>query len=531
MAQCISLHAMAFRQFITTSALILSVAQSLPAQDGGQLYEMVCGACHGADGNGAGEGTFPPLQGSRWIKGDPERMVQIILHGLEGPVEVAGVTYNLAMPPQGAALDDDQIVAIVNYVRSTWGGRDDDRKNLEPISLQTVVAARKNSANQESMWKAEELKERWPLPELKPLLKNLKVTTYKGNFREMPDFSKLEPDAVLDEPSGFVDLKTLGLDESFAAVWEGDFKVRSSRDHVFDIDSDDGSKLYINGELIAEVKGEGPMGRPRRGRALLKKGTATFRLEYFEASGDEGLAVALRGGGEYFPLSRQLPQPGPLYDEQMLVASEAPRVYRNFIRGTAPRSIGVGYPGGVNLSYNTDSLGISQAWLGDFIDAGRHWTGRGVGAQEPAGQRVLELGNEPSLAILRGGKESWPKSWQFELKPRFQGYRLDEKRRPEFRSSFASLQIEDRPEAVGSRELVRTLRLKVESELPKGLALMVSGPGAKQIDGNTFQLKNGVVLKFAKCGDATPELYAGRVIVRLTLPVGEQRIGIRYLWK
>lgn len=523
---------MAFRQFLSLSALFLAMAQTVPAQDGGQLYEMVCGACHGADGNGAGEGTFPPMQGSEWIKGDPERLIQIILHGVEGPIEVAGSNYNLAMPPQGSALVDEQIVAIVNYVRSAWGASPLSNEGPAEVALADVEKARKNSGDRKTMWTAEELLEKWPFPVREGPLRNLVVTTYQGNFRTMPNFSTLEAHAVIQDADGYVDLESLELKDNFAAVWEGEFLVANDADHIFDIDSDDGSRLIINGQVVAEVKGVGPVGRPRRGRVLLEKGLAKFRLEYFEHRGKQGLAVSMRQGRSTLPFSRERPKPGPLYDEELIEVGETARIYRNFIKGTSARSIGVGYPGGINLSYNADSLGVSQAWLGNFIDAGLHWTGRGIGSQDPAGQRVLDLGNEPALAILdRGRKESWPKKWQRRLKPRFRGYRLDEKRRPEFCSTAAGLSIEDRPEVVGSRELVRTLRFQADSKLHNGLALRLSGPGAKQVDAHTFQLKGGVLLKFAKFGSAKPEVYDDRVIVRLASGPGEQRIGIRYLWK
>jgi hypothetical protein len=77
-----------FRQIFTLSGCFLVAVLPLGAQEARQQYEMLCGACHGANGKGAGEGSFPPLAGSEWIQGDAGRMIQIILHGLEGPVTV-----------------------------------------------------------------------------------------------------------------------------------------------------------------------------------------------------------------------------------------------------------------------------------------------------------------------------------------------------------------------------------------------------------------------------------------------------------
>ena len=112
---------------ITLSTLALAPLAS--AQDGKVMYEQLCGACHGNDGQGAQEGQFPPLADSAWIKGAPDRMIQVVLHGMMGEVTVpskfaASPTYNLVMPPQGAALTSDQISKITTYVRTSWGNKE-----------------------------------------------------------------------------------------------------------------------------------------------------------------------------------------------------------------------------------------------------------------------------------------------------------------------------------------------------------------------------------------------------------------------
>ena len=171
---------------VLTLLSFLAATSVALGMDGKAQYEMVCGACHNPDGKGAGEGAFPPLAGSEWVKGDPERMVQVILHGLEGPVTVLGETYDLAMPPQGAALTDEQIAAIATYVRGAWGNKEG------AININLVKEARARTAKRTAMWKEKELLKSWPLPEEKGPIKNLISTVYRGAFKSMPDFSKLE---------------------------------------------------------------------------------------------------------------------------------------------------------------------------------------------------------------------------------------------------------------------------------------------------------------------------------------------------
>lgn len=87
--------------------------------EGGQLYAQYCSTCHLP--NGLGDGTrFPPLAGSEWVTGDKKRLIQLVIHGMSGPITVKGVGYNEAMPSH-AYLSDRQLAAILSYVRQSWG--------------------------------------------------------------------------------------------------------------------------------------------------------------------------------------------------------------------------------------------------------------------------------------------------------------------------------------------------------------------------------------------------------------------------
>lgn len=515
---------MELKSLIGTGILAL-FAGIASGQDGKARYEMLCGACHGADGKGAGEGGFPPLAGSDWVMGDPERMIQVILHGLEGPVTVKGKTYNLAMPPQGAALTDEHIAEIATYVRGAWGNSE------SKVGLKRVQAARKRTASREQMWKAPELLKRWPLVEAPGPIEHLVASYYEGDFKEMPDFSKLDAAAVEEEAGGFIELSKVRAKGSFAMVWEGEFQVPSDRDFTFRIDSDDGSRLYINDTLVTEVKGRGPMGRPREGRILLKKGKARIRVEYFETSGQKGIAVAMMiPGKEPLYFTKEKTKPGATYDPIPIAVTDQARIYRNFIKGTSARAIGVGYPGGVNLAFSADDFSVSQAWLGDFVDGGLHWTGRGQGSQTPGGQRVVSLGEGPAIAIL-SGDEPWQQAWQPSLEARFEGYFLDAQRRPEFRYQVGGVQISDKPEGVAGRELVRNLKLVAGDNPPANLAIRLSGPGAKAHGSHLFEVGKGVHLEVAKSEVSEPVVIDGQVVLKLRLKSGENRVGLRYVWK
>ena len=101
------------------------IAEVAPADgssgpNGEELYVKNCGACHQQGGAGI-PGAFPPLDKSPYVTGDNvERLAAIMVYGLSGPIDVLGTTYNSAMAPLGASLNDEQLAAIATYIRTAW---------------------------------------------------------------------------------------------------------------------------------------------------------------------------------------------------------------------------------------------------------------------------------------------------------------------------------------------------------------------------------------------------------------------------
>ncbi len=103
--------------------------------DGAALFASLCAACHQATGLGL-PGVFPPLAGSEWVIGKDATAAAILLHGINGALTVKGTVYNGAMPAFGGQLNDEQIAAVLTYVRSQWGN------SAAAVSAETVAAAR-----------------------------------------------------------------------------------------------------------------------------------------------------------------------------------------------------------------------------------------------------------------------------------------------------------------------------------------------------------------------------------------------------
>lgn len=120
------------------------------AQLGKKVFDTTCIACHQANGLGV-PGQYPPLVASEWATGNEERMIRIVLHGLNGPITVEGKEYNNVMAPLGAALKDEQIANVLSYVRASWGN------SAAEVQPETVAKVRADTANRTAFWTAEEL--------------------------------------------------------------------------------------------------------------------------------------------------------------------------------------------------------------------------------------------------------------------------------------------------------------------------------------------------------------------------------------
>lgn len=120
-------------------------------ETGATVFRNFCAACHGDDGRGV-PGTYPPLEGSPFLKADPALATRIVLHGLEGPVTVGGQTFNAVMPAHGETLSDEEIADVLNHVRRSWGDG-----NTEEITSAKVGEIRGQDPERMHMWTIAEL--------------------------------------------------------------------------------------------------------------------------------------------------------------------------------------------------------------------------------------------------------------------------------------------------------------------------------------------------------------------------------------
>ena len=134
----------------TTKPVAAPAAGPVLPVDGAKLFAVTCAACHQVSGDGL-EDKYPPLNGSEWVTGDEQKLIRIVMHGLAGPVDVAGQTFDGAMPAWGGVLKDPEIAAVASYVRSAWGNK------AAPITAATVTAIRTATTARKTPWTSAEI--------------------------------------------------------------------------------------------------------------------------------------------------------------------------------------------------------------------------------------------------------------------------------------------------------------------------------------------------------------------------------------
>ena len=108
--------------FADSAGITFSEGRKFSEQDGEALFASVCAACHMDQGQGAvGAGHYPALAKNENLEssGYP---VYVVVHGLKG------------MPPVGQMMSDEQVAAVVNYVRTHFGNEYTDKVTAEDVA-------------------------------------------------------------------------------------------------------------------------------------------------------------------------------------------------------------------------------------------------------------------------------------------------------------------------------------------------------------------------------------------------------------
>jgi len=109
---------------------VLAAGASAPSRaqqmDGKALFMKNCAACHQASGKGI-PGAFPALAGNKFVQGKGADVATVLLKGRVG------------MPVFSDSLSDQEIAAILSFVRSNWGNQATPLSEPEVLALRDVL--------------------------------------------------------------------------------------------------------------------------------------------------------------------------------------------------------------------------------------------------------------------------------------------------------------------------------------------------------------------------------------------------------
>ncbi len=120
---------------------------------GKKVFAANCSPCHQLSGLGI-PGQFPPVAGSEWVNAkSPNRIIRIVLNGWGGPIKVKDQTFNNAMVPWKDTLKDEDIAAVLTFVRQNkeWGN------DAPAVTPEAVKAIREKTKAHGNPFSADEL--------------------------------------------------------------------------------------------------------------------------------------------------------------------------------------------------------------------------------------------------------------------------------------------------------------------------------------------------------------------------------------
>lgn len=128
--------------------LAAGVGRAETAPDGRAVYERACAHCHGAEGEGWREKNGPTLRKTEWVTGDPDRLIRITLDGLYLRIPLGNGTHYGCMPGLRHEVTDQEVAAVLSYVRTAWGNA------AGVVSAERVAVLRAATPAREQPWTA-----------------------------------------------------------------------------------------------------------------------------------------------------------------------------------------------------------------------------------------------------------------------------------------------------------------------------------------------------------------------------------------
>ncbi len=180
---------------------------------------------------------------------------------------------------------------------------------------------------------------------------------------------------------------------------------------------------------------------------------------------------------------------------ELVVGGEAV-VYRGKLWEAGFRAVAVGFPGALNAAFDAEEMRLALLWRGRFLNAGAHWGVQGMGSIRPLGTELVSFPHGTAFAVLEDASAPWPSATSKALGMKFDGYQIDDLKRPTLRYSFQGVGVEDflTPiEGNGKAGLQRTV--KFTAPPPAGLHLRLAVGKFTPNGTNAWRLDDALTLR------------------------------------
>ncbi len=222
-----------------------------------------------------------------------------------------------------------------------------------------------------------------------------------------------------------------------------------------------------------------------------------------------------------------------------LVVGDDAVLLRRSVQNTGKRGISVGYPLGVNVTFDAERLGLNQIWWGRFVDASPVWRGQGSGEARILGTQVATLPKGPAFVVLPSADAPWPTASRRDLGQQFLGYDLDARQRPTFRYVAAGVTIHDTPRELpptdaptGTRPALRRT-LEFRGAVDGTLTFLAARDGRIELLGDgEVQVGTSLRLRLPPKSFRIRTVAAEReLLVAIALEHGRAELVVDYAWQ
>jgi hypothetical protein len=299
---------------------------------------------------------------------------------------------------------------------------------------------------------------------------NMSYQYYENNgadWQELPDFTQLQ---VLNE--GYAEFFNINAirqrNQQYAIVFNGSLQLAEEGNLKIWLASDDGSKLWLNDELLIAHDGtHGPS--EKSAEIILPAGSHPFKLQYFQGTGGSALQLFYQmNEQERKALNSIIDERSQFYPDPAYTLVPGSEVYlqRGFVgypqflndatRKKFTHTISVGHPEGVHYNYDLASGSLLQVWRGDFVNVQTMWKNRGAEQTAVPLAETIEPGPAYNWQFLGGKRNLWPDSLLTADEYHFSHYEIDENNYPVFKYRWKNAEVIDKitPSERGLRRMI-----------------------------------------------------------------------------